>query len=424
MLHKDIVNKTQLSLSFDFNSAVNRRKIANQIASKTKLPVKYSDNFKVLESDANYILVTRNDVGGKNMSKVQFPFLPYYEAINNLYQTLDYIDASCYTTDKCRGVFQVRLDNTNIASINRIKLLSAIDECQVSSRFFKPRYMDNYINSLSYIIPSDINICESNSIDTSTFNNYTVKTSNKTLLNTDKLNENIVSLKCQLGKDYQKHKSLVSDFIDGLVSNVFTVIKENNQFNLTEKAKLVNVVKRHANIHKTIRCYKDFKKNYGKDILFDENAEDKILKMVYESEIKPKIFGLLAYTDIKINECTFNYCMARKRLQIMGANIKEGFVIEGLDFVNSSLANCEFKDCAFGDTLLDNSFVNECEARNGNEFKNCTITDVAFHGIMNTARGCFIRNNKDLLVEATLIRCVVDGTICYGYHVDEWTEIL
>ncbi len=140
--------------------------------------------------------------------------------------------------------------------------------------------------------------------------------------------------------------------------------------------------------------------------------------------IKAKLFNLLAYTDIKINECNLNYCMSRKRLQIANANIKEGFVIEGIDFVASSLGNSEFKDCAFGDCMINNSFITESEMRNNNELRGCTLTDVSFHGLMNTARNSFIKNNEDLLIEATLIRCVVDGTICHGYHVDEWTEIL
>ncbi len=386
MLHQDIVNITQLSLSLDFNSAVNRRKIANHIAANTKLPVKYNDKYKQLESDANYILITRNDVGGKNMSKIQFPFLPYYEAINNMYRMLDYIDASCYTTDKCKGVFQVKLNESSINKINRIKLLSAIDECQVSSKFFRPRYIDSYVNSLSYIIPSDLNICESKTIDTSLFNRYTVKSSNKTLLNTDKLNENVVSLKCMLGKDYQKSKAQISEFIDSVVSNVVTVIKEDNKFNLTEQAKLINVVKRHSDIHKTIKSFESFKDSYKNTITFDEQNEAKIIAMVYESEIKAKLFNLLAYTDIKINECNLNYCMSRKRLQIANANIKEGFVIEGIDFVASSLGNSEFKDCAFGDCMINNSFITESEMRHNNELRGCTLTDVSFHGLMNTAR--------------------------------------
>ena len=428
MLENHILQNTQIAFSLDFNTPLDRKKLAQKVSNITRRDVSYSDTYSYHNINESNILVTRNDVGGRKMCKLQAPLMPYAEARLFMLECFDLIAYLGYTSNKCNVRTYVKFNTgelgiTNVDKINRVKLNSAVDECVNCSEWFSESGMTNdYLSSLSFIVPKDISVLEASDIkDVANF--YSVKSSGKSIIDQDLLTKGVVSIKANIGKDYEKKKNILSSYLDKTIKAVYEVLKFNDEYTLTEKAKISRILKRHKQMYETIKDYDTFEKKTSNYITYDCKSNKDMIKSLYDKEIKYKLFELLTYTDINLSIGNINYHPENGRLQIANCKIRNGFIIEGIEFANCNMSG-EFKDCTFNGCVLKDSILQECKLYNNNNIESSTVNETAFHGVGNIAQNVYITNSPDLLVECELIRCVVKGTVYYGSKVDIHTEVL
>jgi hypothetical protein len=428
MLREDkilLYENSFLSFKFDFFSQIDRLKLAKHLSKYLNINVKVNEYYNS-DTLTESVRLCRNDFGGSKMNQIQTAFMPYNEAINIAFRIFDFIDYYGYTNSKCKSITSIkmnadRINTPKISQINTLKLISSIDEINISEKWYKNRKDRTYLESLMYIYPKSIKLNNFKTNEFIDYRNFKYPSSPNFNINFDDIKNETVTIKFTKYKDYQKQKRTFNVHINETISKIFSVLKNNNSLTINENAKISRVMNTQYNILKSIWEYDDLCKNHKNIKLYVDLKEDKSVISVKYPYIRTKLFELMSYCGV--DSARVNYDTERNSLQVCDAKIYNGHHISDIEFFNSTI-NGIVKNCSFYECNITNSKLNDCKLYYGTVVKNSKVFETKFHGVEISLFNSFINNSNDLLIEASLHNCVVVGVVNYTSYIDENSEII
>jgi hypothetical protein len=210
LLSNDFFYSVKLGFEFEFNSNLNRNRIAQELGKilgkKILVFKKYHSFFTPTQS--TFKLEPDYSGGSKMVELITGP-LSYFEAIPILIKTLKWIDQNGYTDKKCAFQFGVSFDTSiypkipQISKLNILKFVLGFDESQIYKRF-PERKESLYAKSIKRIIPHNKFVDPSglSFIDGNLFN---VPLEKNMGINFLKLPQGYFEVRYLGGTDYQKN---------------------------------------------------------------------------------------------------------------------------------------------------------------------------------------------------------------------------
>ena len=428
---RPIYDNTQIGLTLEFFSPINRKRLASVLSKITRKKVEYSNGYTVSESSSpNVLKLFPNFFGGYRMNKIQSGMMPYSEGISTALKIMNFINEYGFTNYKCKMGVDLRMNSNqlgveHVQKINIFKFMLNIDEGTILEYWNKDNKEHVYKNSIAYIYPKNTFLSEIDLDITEKLSRYefTFPQSKYFGLNFDKISEGVLNVRYVGGKDYQQKKLKVVELINDIIEKTHFVLKYNNMYSDTEKSKIARIMKEQRQIVLSLKNYNNFLENYSNlELYVDLKQDTEFIKSIKYHEMRSKIFELLVYGGI--NRGVINFDSDRSVFQIKNTRIREGFMLEGIEFYNSyiegDLKNCKFYSCEIKNSKIDNStFFSD------NVIRYSAITECAFHGVKNKMRGVYIKNSPELLIEADIENSVIRaGTISQNSFVDDETEVV
>ena len=144
-------------------------------------------------------------------------------------------------------------------------------------------------------------------------------------------------------------------------------------FTEEESKKIEELDDNYKKVSESFRCYESFKEKYkGIKLTKDLNNDGMEMDIIFPV-IKDKLFDIVVRCGIK--EAEINYDSDISKLQIKNIETKKCYHLNGVDIVDSELANCTIRNCDLYDTKVEKSSIIKCNLFGYADCKDCKIRD-------------------------------------------------
>lgn len=144
-------------------------------------------------------------------------------------------------------------------------------------------------------------------------------------------------------------------------------------FTEEESKKIEELDDNYKKVSESFRCYESFKEKYkGIKLTKDLNNDGMEMDIIFPA-IKDKLFDIVVRCGIK--EAEINYDSDISKLQLKNIETKKCYHLNGVDIVDSELANCTIRNCDIYDTKVEKSSIIKCNLFGYADCKDCKIRD-------------------------------------------------
>lgn len=156
---------------------------------------------------------------------------------------------------------------------------------------------------------------------------------------------------------------------------IITLYNTSSSYDFTdEEIKKINELDdNYEKISKSFGCYESFKEKYkGIKLTKDLNNDGMEMDIIFPA-IKDKLFDIVVRCGIK--EAEINYDSDISKLQLKNIESKKCYHLNGVDIVDSELANCTIRNCDLYDTKVEKSSIIKSNLFGYADCKECKIRD-------------------------------------------------
>ena len=140
-----------------------------------------------------------------------------------------------------------------------------------------------------------------------------------------------------------------------------------------ESKKIEELDDNYKKVSESFRCYESFKEKYkGIKLTKDLNNDGMEMDIIFPA-IKDKLFDIVVRCGIK--EAEINYDSDISKLQLKNIETKKCYHLNGVDIVDSELANCTIRNCDLYDTKVEKSSIIKSNLFGYADCKDCKIRD-------------------------------------------------
>jgi len=333
--------------------------------------------------------------------------MEYNDAKFYLIKILKFIQNYGYTNEKSSIHFNIsfRPTDKDLNDLNVLKLVLNTDEDEIY-RFYPSRKENIYAKSIKKIIP--YKEYDFFNIPIDAVKNNLMLPDNKYFginflhINDDKKNQRL-EYRYIGGKDYEMNIGNIVYFLDRFILDTYNSIDVG--FNQNDADKLEIYLEENINKFKTFSKYDNFIVEFPTiQIQIDQNHMYELVSS-YFGRIYEKLWDIIEGTD-NLKDCIINYITETQKMEIVDAEVKSNLVIDGFEFVNSTILdgiyeNCNFYGCEISNTQISKSKI---EASNilGSKVLSCrvessTLTDCYFmNGFLNSDMNGGVYRSGDL----------------------------
>ena len=144
-------------------------------------------------------------------------------------------------------------------------------------------------------------------------------------------------------------------------------------FTEEESKKIEELDDNYKKVSESFRCYESFKEKYkGIKLTKDLNNDGMEMDIIFPA-IKDKLFDIVVRCGIK--EAEINYDSDISKLQLKNIETKKCYHLNGVDIVDSELANCTIRNCDLYDTKVEKSSIIKSNLFGYADCKDCKIRD-------------------------------------------------
>lgn len=413
---RNLFENTQFKPTFTFFSPLSADKIASKLSRNLRKKVTFNKNYiKESKKKDKEFYLSPHFTEGYLMYEFKSGMLPYDEALHLTLKTMHIIESIGFTTDVCSMKLDVKSKNIN-HGFNVIKMIMSIDENKIIEHWYRTGQEKIYQQHIHYIYPTRPFEKEINSriFETSSNMELNIPESERFGMSFSKIKEGIVSLNYIGGKDYEKSTKDTSKFIGEIVEKI-NKSANNRNYDSVEQSKINQLTERQKRVLSNIKTYESFCKNYKDIKLFlDLKHNNDDLKQRYNL-FREKLFHLIAFGGIK--EGLVNYNSDNGKIEIKSARVRQGILIENVDFYNSVITG-DLKNCKLFSCDMFASTLTECKLLDGNKIKKSKVFECEFGGNGNEIVSSYVENNKNI-VHANIKTSMIRGKISQLSQIDE-----
>ena len=429
---RHIFENANLGFEFEFFSPVSRENLAAIFEKALGRQVVWSNSYKsgtpVTESQFK---LEADFSGGFKMHEFVTAPLPYAEAVNVLFRSMNVIAENGFTSDRC-GLhinlsFNKKTTNlpVSLENLNVLKFILNLDEAKIYDLW--PSALNKtqkpYKGSVNFIYPKNRFIAETALHVKPDPTQFNVPQSKYFGLNFSKLAEGYLEIRYAGGTDYQNKKSQAIELINYLTELTHTVLENNSDYSLTEKQQISKILEKQKATLLAVKSPQNLRTSYPNISLYvDLRADQPIVESNF-ANLKDALFDMIAFGNLKSG--VVNYDTATKRIQIKDAKLKEGFGISGVDLFNCVIEG-EVSNCLLYGCRVKSSLISESVIHTNNEIRHSLLKNCSFQrdGV-NLIAGSYLDIKPEHPIFAELKECIVrSGTLSYNSIADSKTEFV
>ena len=429
---RHIFENANLGFEFEFFSPVSRENLAAIFEKALGRQVVWSNSYKsgtpVTESQFK---LEADFSGGFKMHEFVTAPLPYAEAVNVLFRSMNVIAENGFTSDRC-GLhinlsFNKKTTNlpVSLENLNVLKFILNLDEAKIYDLW--PSALNKtqkpYKGSVNFIYPKNRFIAETALHVKPDPTQFNVPQSKYFGLNFSKLADGYLEIRYAGGTDYQNKKSQAVELINYLTELTHTVLENNSDYSLTEKQQISKILEKQKATLLAVKSPQNLRTSYPNISLYvDLRADQPIVESNF-ANLKDALFDMIAFGNLKSG--VVNYDTATKRIQIKDAKLKEGFGISGVDLFNCVIEG-EVSNCLLYGCRVKSSLISESVIHTNNEIRHSLLKNCSFQrdGV-NLIAGSYLDIKPEHPIFAELKECIVrSGTLSYNSIADSKTEFV
>jgi len=429
---RHIFENANLGFEFEFFSPVSRENLAAIFEKALGRQVVWSNSYKsgtpVTESQFK---LEADFSGGFKMHEFVTAPLPYAEAVNVLFRSMNVIAENGFTSDRC-GLhinlsFNKKTTNlpVSLENLNVLKFILNLDEAKIYDLW--PSALNKtqkpYKGSVNFIYPKNRFIAETALHVKPDPTQFNVPQSKYFGLNFSKLADGYLEIRYAGGTDYQNKKSQAIELINYLTELTHTVLENNSDYSLTEKQQISKILEKQKATLLAVKSPQNLRTSYPNISLYvDLRADQPIVESNF-ANLKDALFDMIAFGNLKSG--VVNYDTATKRIQIKDAKLKEGFGISGVDLFNCVIEG-EVSNCLLYGCRVKSSLISESVIHTNNEIRHSLLKNCSFQrdGV-NLIAGSYLDIKPEHPIFAELKECIVrSGTLSYNSIADSKTEFV
>jgi hypothetical protein len=429
---RNIFENLKLGFEFEFFSPLDRERLAgifeNSLSRKVVWTNQYKSNLPVNETQFR---LEADFSGGFKMHELATGMLPYSEAVNVLFRTMNLIAENGFTTDRCGLHIKMSFDKKalglrhGLENMNTLKFILNLDEAKVYDLW--PSALNKtqkpYKGSVSFIYPKNRFIAETTLAVKPDPTQFQIPQSKYFGLNFQKLTEGYLDVRYAGGQGYQDKKAQAVELINYLAELSYSVLEKNNEYTLAEKQQVSSILERQKSTLLAIKTPQNFRASFPNIGMYvDLRSDMPIIEANYEN-LKEKLFELIAFGNLKSG--VINYDTNTKKIQVKDAKLKEGFGISGVELFNCIIEG-EVTDCLIYGCKLKSSLIRESVIHSNNEIRHSLLKNCSFQrdGV-NLIAGSYLDIKSENPIFAELKECIVrSGTLSYNSVADNKTEFV
>lgn len=427
---RHIFENVKLSFEFEFFSPIKRAELASIFESTLSRKVVWTDQYKSsIPVNESQFKLEADFAGGFKMHQLVTAPLPYAEAVNVLFRTMNLIAENGFTTDRCGLHINIAMDSRalglkyGIENLNTLKFILDLDEAKVYDLW--PSALNKtqkpYKGPVSFLYPKNKFIAETALNIKPDPTQFQIPQSKYFGMNFKKLSEGYLSVNYAGGKDYQAKKSQAVELINYMTELCYAVLEKNYDYTLAEKQMVSSILEKQKSTLLSIKTPQNFRSSHPNIALYvDLRADMPIIEANYEI-IKDKLFELIAFGNLKSG--VVNYDTNTRKIQVKDAKIKEGFGISGVELFNCIIEG-EVTDCLLYGCRVKSSLIKESTIYSNNEIRHSLLKNCSFQrdGI-NLIAGSYLDIKPEHPIFAELKECIVrSGVLSYNSVADNKTE--
>jgi len=429
---KALYDNASLSFVFEFHTDLDKRRASAKLARALGKKVKW---FK--EIDASFtptfetFKVSPIYSNGYKEISLETGFLPYNEAMHMFLKASHVIESIGHTTERCQVLTKIRLDHealklTPVSKLNKFKYLLGIEESKLFNLWPSANNEEGKVHQthLRFIQPREVynTIVTENYVERMSPNEFSFPESDFFANNFSELDHGQLIIKYISGKDYTKKKKEATDTINTVIEHLYETLLHNYEYSINEKKRITGIVEDYRNSILGTRSYINFKTNYPDISLYVDLKPIHFLIEANYSTIREKLFKLIAGGGM--TKGIVNYDTERNAIQVKDAEILKSIIIEGVEFyqckVEADAIHCLFEGCDVANSKLAN-----CTIFSHNSIESSKVLDCKYLGENNTIKYSYVDNSTDLMINADLRECLVNGgTFTLGSDIDAKTKII
>jgi hypothetical protein len=429
---RHIFENANLGFEFEFFSPVSRENLAAIFEKALGRQVVWSNSYKsgtpVTESQFK---LEADFSGGFKMHEFVTAPLPYAEAVNVLFRSMNVIAENGFTSDRCGLHINLSFDKkttnlpVSLENLNVLKFILNLDEAKIYDLW--PSALNKtqkpYKGSVNFIYPKNRFIAETALHVKPDPTQFNVPQSKYFGLNFSKLAEGYLEIRYAGGTDYQNKKSQAVELINYLTELTHTVLENNSDYSLTEKQQISKILEKQKATLLAVKSPQNLRTSYPNISLYvDLRADQPIVESNF-ANLKDALFDMIAFGNLKSG--VVNYDTTTKRIQIKDAKLKEGFGISGVDLFNCVIEG-EVSNCLLYGCRVKSSLISESVIHTNNEIRHSLLKNCSFQrdGV-NLIAGSYLDIKPEHPIFAELKECIVrSGTLSYNSIADSKTEFV
>lgn len=334
-------------------------------------------------------LITPDFSGGLSLVELITGKLHYHTARGIMLKILNFIKENGYTNEKCSIHLNISFDEESeksIEKINKLKMILNTDE-ELVYEYFPERENSFYAKSVKKIIP----------FKQFNYSNDAVKIiqSNLELPENDRyyginflvLTDGRIEIRYLGGENYEEKTAEILELLD-----YFIILSWNSidaSLNDDDIEQLEDYLNQNINQYKNFNKLENFIGSFPTIKLeVDRNSSIPIVN-VYYGDIYDELFDLISNT-YNLSNCTINYDIDNKIMEVVDATIKGIFDINNWTFVDCTINggvyhNCRFVNCTINNTHMykgemESSEIFNTRMTNSEVDKYCTVSKSFLYG--------------------------------------------
>jgi hypothetical protein len=438
-MYKDINKKylfdnVNIGFEFEFFSPLSRKELSEKLTKVLKKNVHWTDRYHssmpVAENDFK---IEPDFSGGFKMNELVTGVMPYNEAVHVLFKVFNFINEHGFTSERTGIHVNISFNELDLGlkdrlqNLNVFKYILNLNEAKIFEMWpsAKSRMQKIYKNSVLNIYPKNKFIAE-------TGLNYAYPASPLDFklphakyfgLNFTKLSNNYLEIRYAGGAGYETKKNDAVELINYMAESLYETLKENNSYSVNETRRISEILTRHKTLLDSVKTYESFTKAYPEiELYVDLRNDPRIVESNYQA-FKEKMFELITTGNLK--KGIFNYDTSTNRVQLKDVKLKEGFSINGIDFINCSIEG-EIQNCVLYGCKVRSSRIKESKIITGNDIRYSYLKHCSFERDGNNRLDLsYIKNEPGVVIYGDLNECIISaGTVGFNCKVDSKTEFL
>jgi hypothetical protein len=261
-----------LGFKFELFSPEKRHKLAEQLSFVLNKQVHAFDTHEeAFPLDENVFKIEPAFRGGHKMHELTTGPQSYFEAINTLYKVCNFILENAYTTDKCKFVANISLDENNLnlktpmLELNKFKFVVGLDEAKMFELWpneFQSKVNKVHKSAITYIYPRNRFISETFNVNTMTSAaEYNLPQSKFHGIDFSHVVDGYISVRYAGGMQYEKKKAQLTEMINIVGEHLYNVLDNNKSYTPAEIHKISSILERQKTVLTKMRTFENFKRN-------------------------------------------------------------------------------------------------------------------------------------------------------------------